>query len=192
MCVSAGGSPCEDVAVPGPDEAPLHKGAHRDVPARGAAEAWVAGALAPQLIQGEGIGAVPLHHSHHEVRVTPVLRWGRDTSEALRLCLVASAEQEPGQSLQSVPSSCFDLRAVALAPCTAPLAAQAQQRPGQEPGGCSESVSGSETCACPLIAEGQPVGLHFSAAPTAETRRISFFPYTQVVFFSPSGRKVEA
>lgn len=150
MCVSAGGSTCEDVAVPGPDEAPLHKGAHRDVPARGAAEAWVAGALAPQLIQGEGIGAVPLHHSHHEVRVTPVLRWGRDTSEALRLCLVASAEQEPGQSLQSVPSSCFDLRAVALAPCTAPLAAQAQQRPGQEPGGCSESVSGSETCACPL------------------------------------------
>lgn len=77
VCVSAGGGTCEDVAVPGPDEAPLHEGTHRDVPARGAAEARVAGALAPQLIQGEGIGAVPLHHGHHEVCVTPVLRWGK-------------------------------------------------------------------------------------------------------------------
>ena len=101
--VSAGGGTCEDVAVPGPDEAPLHEGAHRDVPARGAAEARVAGALAPQLIQGEGIGTVPLHHGHHEVRVTTVLPWGRDTSEALHLCLLASAEQEPGQSLQMFP-----------------------------------------------------------------------------------------
>lgn len=70
---------CEDVAVLGPDEAPLHQGSHGHVPAGRAAEGRVAGALAPQLVQREGVRAVPPHQSHHEVRVAPVLRWGWGT-----------------------------------------------------------------------------------------------------------------
>lgn len=75
------GGTCEDVAVLGLDEAPLHEGTHRDVPASGAAIGRVAGALALQLIQGEGIGAVPLHQGDHEVRVASILRWGKETEQ---------------------------------------------------------------------------------------------------------------
>lgn len=67
VCAPTEGGTCEDVAVLGLDEAPSHEGAHGDVPAGGAAEGRVAGALAPKLVQGEGVGAVPLHHGHHEV-----------------------------------------------------------------------------------------------------------------------------
>lgn len=57
----------------GPDEAPLDEGAYGHIPAGRAAQAWVAGTFAAKLIQGEGVGAVPPHHSHHKVGIAPVL-----------------------------------------------------------------------------------------------------------------------
>lgn len=100
MYIHAEGSTCEDVTVLGPDEAPLHQGAHGDVPARGAVERRVAGAFASELVQGEGVGAIPLYHSHHEVGVATVFRCGEGMPVRPLTCAFLAW---PGKTLGPVP-----------------------------------------------------------------------------------------
>lgn len=76
MSLRWGGDTCEDITVLGPDEAPLDEGANGHLPARGAAQAGVAGTLAAKLVHGEGVGGVPSHHSHHKVGTAPVFLCG--------------------------------------------------------------------------------------------------------------------